>query len=198
LVNVKAQGLLHGAAWLREEFGEAGLERVLAACDARVRDRCARASALDWVPQAELAAFLATADRVLGTGDGKLAEALGAASARANLRHLALRVAFFLGRPEFLMRRVAGIWRQYNEEGEMTVREFVEGRMQAELVGMPNPDAFICASITGWLREAGLAMGMKALEAKHIECRGREQERCLWELRWKTGEGSSGDSGTQF
>jgi hypothetical protein len=186
-VNVKAQGLLHGLAWVREKFGEAGVDRVLAACSPAVRDRSAAAIPLDWIPLAELVEFLTVADRELGAGDGEVAEAIGAASARANLRHLALRLAFFLGRPEFLMRRVAGIWRQYNEEGEMAVREFASGRMLAELSGFPSPDWYICSSITGWLYEAGLATGMRDLSTKHVECRARGRDHCYWELRWEGG-----------
>ncbi|MGO8997686.1 MAG: hypothetical protein ACLQVI_30585 [Polyangiaceae bacterium] len=183
-MNVKAQALLHGVAWLREKFGEEGLGRVLGACTPAVRERCATAIAINWVPLEELVEFLTVADKELGAGDGKIAEGIGAASARANLRHLALRLAFFLGRPEFLMRRVAGIWRQYNEQGEMVVREFVHGRMVAELVGMPSSDWYVCCSVTGWLHEAGLATGMKALTTSHIECRARGKSRCSWELRW--------------
>jgi hypothetical protein len=183
-VTVKAQGLLHGAAWVREKYGEEGLERVLAECSPAVRERCATAIAINWIPRGELVEFLTRADEVLGKGDGKISEAMGAASARVNLRHIALRLAFFLARPEFLMRRVAGVWRQYNTEGEMFVREFVEGRMLAELTGMTRPDWFLCCSITGWLYEAGVATGMKQLAAQHVECRARGGARCLWQLRW--------------
>ena len=183
-MNVKAQGLLHGAAWLREKFGESGARAGALRVQPGVRARCATAIAINWIPQEELAEFLTVADRELGVGDGRIAEAMGAASARVNLRHLALRLAFFLGRPEFLMRRVAGIWRQYNEQGEMVVREFVGGRMIAELVGMPEPDWFVCCSVTGWLHEAGLATGMKKLVSSHVECRARGKPRCVWELRW--------------
>jgi hypothetical protein len=190
-VNVKAQGLLHGAAWLREKFGEGGLEKVLAACGPSVRERCATAIAINWIAQTELAEFLRVADEQLGTGDGKIAEAIGAASARVNLRHMALRLAFFLGRPEFLMRRVAGVWRQYNEEGDMIVREFVGGRMLAELAGVPSPDWFVCCSVTGWLNEAGLATGMKRLTTHHSECRARGKGRCMWELRWDSGRSAN-------
>jgi predicted hydrocarbon binding protein len=186
-VNVKAQGLLHGIAFVRERFGEQEAERVLAACSPAVRDRCATAIAINWIPLAELVEFLTVADRVLGAGDGKIAEAIGAASARINLRHLALRLAFFLGRPEFLMRRVAGVWRQYNERGEMVVREFLSGRMLAELTGFPEPDWYLCCSITGWLHEAGLATGMKDLSTEHVECRARGKARCAWVLRWDGG-----------
>jgi hypothetical protein len=183
-VNVKAQGLLHGADWLRLEYGEKGLEAVLARCGPQIRERCESAIAINWIPQEELAEFLTVADRELGAGDGKIAEALGSASARVNLRHLALRLAFFLGRPEFLMRRVAGVWRQYNEQGDMTVQEFGSGRMVAELSAMPKPDWFVCCSVTGWLHEAGLATGMQRLSTRHTDCRARDKSHCLWELRW--------------
>jgi hypothetical protein len=97
---------------------------------------------------------------------------------------MALRLAFFLGRRDFLMRRVAGVWRQYNEQGEMSVRELGGDRMLAELTGVPKPDWFVCCSITGWMHEAGLATGMKRLASRHTECRARGAARCLWELQW--------------
>ena len=183
-VKVKAQGLLHGAAWVRETHGESTLRNVLSSCSAAVRERCTIAEPTDWIPDNELAEFLGVADRALGRGDGRIAEELGAASARANLRNFTLRLAFFLANPEFLMRRVAGVWRQYNDAGAMHVREFTAGRMNAELVGIPEPDWFICCSVTGWLREAGVTTGMKQLTAEHVECRSRGRERCLWLLRW--------------
>jgi hypothetical protein len=183
-VNVKAQGLLNAAAWVREKFGAVALERVLAACSPAVRERTATAIAINWIPMAEFVEMLTTADRMLGDGDGRLAEAIGAASARINLRHLGLRLAFFLARPEFLMRRVAGVWRQYNEAGEMLVLGFDEGHMLAELRGMPTSDWFLCCSVTGWLNEAGLATGMKELVTQHSSCRANGEPRCLWDLRW--------------
>src|SRR5438105_237316 len=84
VVNVKAQALLNGAKCVREKFGEDALEQVLAACSPRVRERCATAIAINWHPQSELCEFLTVADRVLGRGDGKLSEEIGATGARAN------------------------------------------------------------------------------------------------------------------
>ncbi len=183
-MNVKAQGLLNAAAFVRERFGSEALERVLEGCAPSTREHCLTAIAINWVPFEELADVLRVVDRELGGGDGKLAEAIGAASARANLRHLALRLAFFLARPEFLMRRVAGVWRQYNDAGEMLVLEFSSGSMLAELRAAPVTDRIVCASVTGWLHEAGLATGMRQLETTHSECRGAGGARCLWSLRW--------------
>lgn len=186
-MNVKAQGLLHGAAWVRQKFGDDALARVAAACSRDVRDRIATAIAINWIPQTELGEFLAACERVLGKEDGSIAEAMGAASARVNLRHMGLRLAFFLANPEFMMRRVAGVWRQFNDEGEMIVRDFAAGSMNAELVGLTRPDWAICCSITGWLHEAGIATGMKGLATKHAQCRARGGSKCVWELRWTSG-----------
>jgi hypothetical protein len=85
------------------------------------------------------------------------------------------------------MRRVAGVWRQYNVAGEMLVLEFNPGRMVAELRAMPVTDWIVCASVTGWLGEAGIATGMKQLQTTHSECRGKGAARCLWVLQWSAG-----------
>ncbi len=183
-MNVKAQGLLNAAVWVRDKFGADALERVFRACSPAVRERCTTAIAINWIPLNEFIEALTVIDRELGAGDGKVAESIGASSARINLRHLGLRLAFFLARPEFLMRRVAGVWRQYNEEGEMLVLSFDEGHMVAELRAMPTSDWFLCCSVTGWLHEAGLATGMKQLVTTHSACRAHGGQRCLWDLRW--------------
>ncbi len=195
-MNVKAQGLLNAALFVREKFGASALERVLARCSPSTREHALHAIAINWVPFEELADLLRVIDRELGSGDGKLAESIGAASARLNLRHLALRLAFFLARPEFLMRRVAGVWRQYNEAGEMLVLEFTPGRMVAELRGMPVTDWIVCASVTGWLNEAGTATGMRHLRTTHAECRAKGAARCLWVLEWVVGASMAPDAGT--
>jgi len=187
-VNVKAQAILNGAAWVRERFGEPALAQVLAVCDPAVRERVMTGNAIAWHPVAELDQFLNALVRTLGHGDGKLAEASGAAAARVNLRRMGMRIAFFLARPEFIMRRVAGVWRQYNDAGEMRVLEFGSGRMVAELVGVGTPSWGFCCSITGWLAEAALAAGLKRTVANHVECRSRGFGRCVWNLRRDGGE----------
>jgi hypothetical protein len=183
-VNVKAQALLNAAAYVREKLGEAPLEDVVASCSPDVRERLETAIAVNWHPQRELCDFLEAADRKLGRGDGKFAEEMGAAGARVNMGKWALRLAFFLARPEYMMRRVAGVWSNYNDEGEMIVREFTRGRMTAELVGLTEPNWWLCCSITGWLHEGGLATGLKRVVTTHAECRARGALRCVWQLRW--------------
>jgi hypothetical protein len=81
------------------------------------------------------------------------------------------------------MRRVAGVWRQYNDEGDMQVLEFGNGRMVTELVGVDSPSWAFCASITGWLHEAALAAGLSQSAVSHTECRTSGGSRCVWVIR---------------
>jgi hypothetical protein len=84
------------------------------------------------------------------------------------------------------MRRVAGVWRQFNDVGEMVVKEFSSGRMIAEMREFASPSWVFCCSVTGWLHEAGIATGMKQLVTQHLESCGRGAARCQWHLRWTT------------
>src|SRR6185312_13952456 len=98
--------------WIEATHGRAALDEVLAACSAPVRARCASVLAIEWVPVAEVVDFVGTADRILSTGTGKLAETAGEVGARAGIKSPLLRAAFYLAKPEFLMRRTASVWSQ--------------------------------------------------------------------------------------
>jgi hypothetical protein len=187
-VNVKAQGLLNAAVFVRTTHGDDALERIFRSCSPRIRERCTSAIAINWAPVEEFAEMLAACDRELGTGSGKVAEEIGAFAAKASLRSLGLRLAFFLLRPEYLMKRVAGVWRQYNDEGLLAVRAIEDGLWANELVETDYADWFFCSSVTGWIRETSAATVGKKTSAVHLECRARRGSRCYWEARWAPGE----------
>jgi hypothetical protein len=109
---------------------------------------------------------------------------MGEAGARASLRGPVLRIVFYLGRPEFLVRKVTSVWRQYNDEGEMHVRSFEANRATFELTGLGETHAIFCALLTGWYRELARAIGIVAPSVRHTQCIARGDGRCLWEIRW--------------
>jgi hypothetical protein len=183
-MNVKAQGLLNAAHWVRETYGDQALDDVLAQCSESVCMRVGSAIAINWHPLDELVEFLDAAERLLGRSDGRLAEQVGSAGARVNMKPAIVRVSVYVLRPEFLMRRVMGLWSQFNDEGEMRVLSFREDGADAELVEMRKPHWLFCCTVTGWARELVRTMGMENVTCKHVQCRGRGDARCLWELRW--------------
>jgi hypothetical protein len=183
-LNVKAQGLLNAAKWIEEQYGQEALRDVVRACSPELRDRYISAIAINWHPVSELIELLETADRLLGRGDGKIAEEIGAAGARSNMKGVFVRLLFYVGRPEFLMRRIAQLWRQYNDQGEMILASFDDFTSTLEVSGVPHPNWHFCCTITGWSREVALAMGAVNPSVRHTDCRSRGAEKCIWHLRW--------------
>ena len=185
-MQIKAQGLLNAAKWVSDEYGREALRDVLHDCGPAVRDRYPSVTAIDWHPAEEFLEFVRAAERRLGAGrpPGRVAEAIGAAGARANTKGTLVRLAMWMGRPDALVSRAASLWRQFNDEGLMEIRELGERVGRFELTEMSIQDALFCAVITGWFREVALAVGAISPLAKHTECRARGEARCVWDVRY--------------
>ncbi|MEO7094473.1 MAG: hypothetical protein ABI175_14555 [Polyangiales bacterium] len=183
-MNIKAQGLLNAAKWIEAEFGQGALRDVIRACSVEVRDRYTSAIAINWHPMEEFVEFLEVADRILGRGDGRIAEEIGAAGARKNMKGAMLRLVFYLAKPEFLMKRITQLWRQFNDEGSMDLLHLDDYSSSIEVRGVTNPQFLFCATLTGWSREVAIALGGANPVVRHTECRARGASKCIWQLRW--------------
>jgi hypothetical protein len=200
-VQIKAQGLLNAARYIEDEFGVDALRDVIRGCSPATRDRYTSVIAIDWHPVDELLDFLENAERVCGMGHlrGKVSEGIGAAGARANMRGTLVRLAVWISRPEQMMKRVANMWSNYNDEGVMNLLEVGDTISRLELVGLKRTHPLFCALLTGWCREVALAIRTSVPIAKHIECRARGDARCTWEVRYAsiaTKEPGSGTPGS--
>jgi hypothetical protein len=182
-VNIKAQGLLNAVKWVEEEYGISTLQEIIRACSPAVRERYVSAIAINWHPMEELVEFLDVAERVLGHSDGKIAEQIGAAGARANMKGVVVRFAFYVARPEYLLTRLSGLWSQFNDEGSMKFVELSPHSLTVEVQGVSTPNWLFCQTITGWSREVAAATAMIHPTAKHTHCRARGAARCLWDVR---------------
>jgi hypothetical protein len=185
-VRVKAQGLLNAAKWIDETYGREGLRDVLHACGPAVRERYTGVIAIDWHPVEELIEFVDAAERTVGRdrGAGRVAEGIGAAGARANMKGTLVRIAVWITRPEALMKRATGLWRQFNDEGNMALLHIDDHVARLELTGIKAPNGLFCAVLTGWCREVGNAVRAVTPVARHVDCPARGDARCVWEVRY--------------
>ncbi len=177
--------MLNAAKWIEERHGRASLEQVLAGCSPAVRDRVATEIAVNWHPQEEFCEFLDVAERAVGTGDGRLSEAVGAAGALASTQGMLMRAAFYLARPPFLMKRIANAWQHYNDEGDMTFDSLEKTAATIEVRGLRRPHWYFCCTVTGWAGEIARRFSGRQGSARHLECRARGAERCVWDVRWQ-------------
>jgi hypothetical protein len=182
-MNVKAQGLLNAASYIEERFGRDAVGEILRACSPAVRETYTTAIAINWHPVEELVEFIDTASEKLGIPVTRLANDVGAAGARANMKGTLLRIAFYWGKPEYLMKRAAGLWRQFNDEGTMELIQMDERVLRVEVLNVDKPRSTFCEIITGWCHETAVALGIRNVRSAHAECRARGDQRCIYEVR---------------
>jgi hypothetical protein len=184
-MNVKVQGLVNGAAWIEATYGREALGRVLQACSPALRDRYVSAIAINWHPLQEFLEFVGVADRLLGKGNGDLAQELGAAGARANMKSVMLRFVFYISKPDFLMRRIAGMWSQFNDQGTMELIHVEPYRLVIRVSGINEFPPLFIRVLTGWANVVVSAIASDTAVARVVDCVEKgEGARCDWELRW--------------
>jgi hypothetical protein len=182
-MRVKVQGLLNAAKYIEDTYGLQTLGEVVRACGPEVRETYTSSIAINWHPVVELIELVTVAAGVLGRKPTALAQDIGAAGARANMKGTLLRIAFYWGRPEFLMKRAAGLWRQFNDQGSMALLHMDDRSLQVEVSGIVEPNEVFCAIINGWCLETALALGIRDATSHHIECRARGDGRCVYEVK---------------
>jgi hypothetical protein len=182
-MKIKAQGLLNAAKYIEELYGRDALGSVLCACRPQTRETFVSSIAINWHPADELCDFVESAERVLGHGVKRLAPEIGAAGARANMKGALLRLAFYWGKPEFLMKRAAGLWRQFNDEGMMDLLYMDDRLVRLEVRDVEKPLGTFCRILIGWCSETATALGVRNVVASHPECRAEGGKRCIFEVR---------------
>lgn len=184
-MNVKLQALLNAAKWVESEYGESALRAVLERCPPEIAARLESGIAIEWIASRDVCRFYESIVEVLGRGDRKILKACGAFSARRNMQSFATRMAAWILTPEFVFRRSEALWRQYNDEGELKLVTFEPGICRIEIARVPTPHWGMCTSLEGWCEELSKAVGWRDVVATHVECRVREDARCLYEIRYR-------------
>jgi hypothetical protein len=156
-----------------------------------VRETYTSTTAINWHPAREFCEFVDVAEREMNR-PGKLAEEVGAAGARANMKGTLLRIALYWGKPDYLMQRLVGVWRQYNDEGQMELVNVGADHATIEVKGILIPSDTFCRILTGWWVEVAIGLGGQLVTANHSECRARGGNRCIWELRGVVDEAGLG------
>lgn len=181
-MNIKAQALLNAAKWVEEQQGSDTLGEVIRRCSAPVRERYISGIAIEWHPQREFVEFLHHAEAVIRQPRGSVSKAIGAEGARINTRSMAKRAVMYVASPEFLLRRIATLWHQFNDRGEMRILGIDEREAHIELLHLPEPDELFCATITGWSEVIGEAVGFDRPRSEHVSCCARGDDACVWRV----------------
>jgi len=170
--------------FIRQRYGDAELESILANLDAATRAVCSGAAITDDVPYDALRGLWTAADEVLRTRDSSWMEEAGAYAIASFGQQMYSGLLRKSSPAEFVTQSVS-LFQLYYAPGDMTPVEVAPDRAVLRLVGFPSPGRLFCQRQTGGLRCAAELAGGKNVKVVHVRCEEDGDAYCEWDVRWE-------------
>ncbi|MGH7720341.1 MAG: hypothetical protein ACREON_16040 [Gemmatimonadaceae bacterium] len=171
--------------FIRQAYGEALLESVLARLGDETREQVVSAATTAELPYETLLAFWRAADEALGAEHPRWMEDAGAFAVGS----LGQRLYGGLWRrqsPVELITQSVSLFRLYYHPGDMVPVEVEAERAVLRLVGFDAMETLFCQRQTGGLRRAAELSGGKDARVKHVRCVAHGDAYCEWEMTWRS------------
>jgi hypothetical protein len=183
-MKIKGNILISRREFVKETYGEKGWSDVLHVLPEADRTTLnGMISSLGWY-SFDLGKQLDQAIvRVLGKGDLRIFEQIGAASARQNLTTVH-KLSVVPGNPQAFMAKTPVIYRLYYDLGR---REYEATGPNSGVVTTYDAETFStadCMTVMGWYKEALAMCGAKNVVMIEETCRARAGEFCRYQVRW--------------
>ena len=181
--QIKGSVLKARLAYVDQQFGKEGRERVLLSLVDEDRRALSSILTVKWYPL-DLGRRLDDAIvRTLGDGKTEVFEQLGAASAEKNLG--SVHKAFLTsGDPHGFLTRTPSIYAMYYEKGR---REYEKTSDKSAVLTTHDAEVFSapdCLTVIGWHRRALELCGAEKVTVVEEECRARGAKVCRYRLSW--------------
>jgi uncharacterized protein (TIGR02265 family) len=181
-VRVKGGGLLSRFAFVRDQLGEEGLQRVMARLSETDRAECKSIHTGGWY-SFDLNDRIDTAIAAeVGMGDDVFL-LMGEKSAIQNLTG-AHRAMVSEGDPHGLLRRTPQIYQMYYDTGRRTYEHTGERTAVLRTYDAPTFSRHDCLTIVGWHRKAIEMCGGRKPRVVETKCRARGAEICEYLCEW--------------
>lgn len=170
--------------FIRREYGDAALERIVERLAADVRTRVTTSAKGDEIPYAMLVALWESADQELAASHPRWIEDAGAYAIRSLGQTLYGGLLQKRTPMDFITQSVS-LFRLYYAPGDIVPVEVEQGRTVARLVGFDAMGQLFCRRQTGGLVQALEIAGGKDVTVTHVRCQHEGDCFCEWEIRWR-------------
>ena len=182
--RVKGTALGPSLRFIRETFGEIGLERVILGLspeDQSVLQHDLLASS--WYPFSLMVRFMRESERCFGTHSPHLLRDMGSAAAGYNMTTI-YRIFFKLGSPQFTLARAARVFGNFYDTGDLEAIVNEKGHAICELRDFGEPAPEFCERLMGWMEHLITLTGGIDLRSSHPQCVNRGDATCHYEGHW--------------
>jgi hypothetical protein len=186
MTKVKALSVLDCRAYVLEQFGEAGVERLKGRLSdqARTEIYAPELLAVDWLEVGLVVEHAIAVDETFGNGDGAVCSAMMRELTARHCRGL-YRALMVVPTPQEVLQKSGRLWRRYYDRGETIVEFPEENRAIKRILGCPDlPKRHECV-ILPYYEELVRQGGGTDVRAQHLSCVATGAETCLTEVRWK-------------
>jgi uncharacterized protein (TIGR02265 family) len=183
-MKVKGNIIKARLTFVKEHFGEDGWKQVLAAIPPSDREVLQHIIPnIVWFPFEFSKLLDETIVRVLGKGDSKVFEQIGAASARKNLSSVHQNL-LEPGDPQAFLQKAPVVYRCYYDQGR---REYTATSPTTGMLTTYDAETFSaadCLTVIGWYKEALKMCGAKTVFMSEEKCRAKGDEFCQYRVQW--------------
>ncbi|MFW5876790.1 MAG: protein kinase domain-containing protein [Myxococcota bacterium] len=184
-IRVKGSLLAHAIEHVRQEHGPDTYQRLLADLPADVRTLAEGVILpIAWLPLEHYEGFLREADRLLGPGDGRVAIAIGEATAEVELTNTH---GPFLANatPMLAVQRIPQLYRAYHSAGRVEVQPGTSNGWQISMDGLPPEAHLHPLAMSGFYRRLLELTGARDVRASVVSSRRRGAAPAIATLRWR-------------
>ncbi len=184
MANVKGSALSSRVLWVQLGHGDAGRDRLLAACSPELRGNVERGiEKAKWYPFEQFVELNETIDRLFGDGDHGLVRELGRYGADANLTTI-YRLFYKMGTTHWILARAVRLWSAHYDSGYLEVLTRGPKTAVLRIRNFATPHRVHCLSVMGWAERSVELSGGAGVRSEEPMCRTRGDELCQFEFSW--------------
>ncbi len=185
---IKGSALASRVKYLQQHGTPEQRERLLAGVSPECREDIEKGLMANiWYPFSYTVEINRVLDQVLGSGDLSLIPEFGRFSAEQAL-HGIYKIFFKVGSPEFIIKRVENVWKQYYSGGQArVVMESVPQGKKARLLveGLEAPARENCLAIRGWIARMLELAGARQVHVEESACVLHGAPHCEFSATWQ-------------
>jgi predicted hydrocarbon binding protein len=183
--HTKGTVLLGTIRFLRESFGDEGLQKIYARLDSEERERLESPFLPSvWYPLSFLLNIMRSAKAEFGASVPDLYSQMGRASADFALSSV-YSMVFKISSTQWIISRAAVVFASYYDTGKMGVVENGKGFAILEVSNFAEPAPELCERIRAWCGRVLEQCGEKTVKVEHIQCRCRGDSICRFSAKWR-------------
>ncbi|MFP3941494.1 MAG: DUF2378 family protein [Thermoanaerobaculia bacterium] len=182
MARVKGTKITSKMEFVRDVFGEEGVQQVLDALGPDERGQVRRALEIGWYDQELYDGLIQAILAGPGDGDERVLDRMGAYSADRQSEQV-YSVYFRSRDPRAVIEGMIPMHRMLNDPGEMSVERRGDGHLSL-VVQEPPGDPKSCRVARSFYQRAVELCGVDDVTVREVECSGVGAGQCRFEVRW--------------